>query len=347
MLEESKPVMNSLETGENKPVDPGAGPPREVRWTRICRVHLLWWMIRAAAVFSRLPPSGWGVRLGAVLGGLAGRIPTGGQRRALENLEKCYGTALTEADRTVLVRKMFAHLGRGVFELFHLAYLAPGALDDEIEVDGLKFFHEARERGKGIILVTGHIGNWELMAAWVAQRVKLTVVARYLPNWKLNEWLVAVRARQGVTTLYRGSPRTARESLRCLRRGETLGILIDQDTRVDGVFVPFFGHPAFTPVGAAALAERTGATLLPCCIYREKGRHRICFSRPVEIPKLPHRQGRRTECTARLTACLEGFIRRHPEQWVWLHRRFKTTLETAMDGSSTGDSSKTMPGSSL
>ena len=116
----------------------------------------------------------------------------------------------------------------------------------------------------------------------------------------------------------------ARALLRVLRRGEILGLLMDQDTNVQGVFAPFFGRPAHTPVGPVRLAMRTGAPLVPMALYREGEGYHLVVQPPIPLPDTGDREADLREGVARCNRTLEALIRRHPEQWVWMHRRWKT-----------------------
>lgn len=170
-----------------------------------------------------------------------------------------------------------------------------------------------------MLILTGHCGNWELLAALLsAHGLPLSVVAREIDEPGLQTMLLDLRARFGSRTIVRGTPGAARALLATLRGGGALGMLIDQDTKVEGVFVPFFGRLAWTPVGAAELATRFGAVVLPTFIEREPdGRHRGRIHPEMALPADP------TAATAKMTAAIEAQIRARPEQWVWLHRRWR------------------------
>jgi KDO2-lipid IV(A) lauroyltransferase len=300
-------------------------PPRQPRLARRLRVNVLFGCVRVLELLTRVVPRLGVPGVGGAIGRFAQAAVPGLRRLPLRHLEECLGEELNESQRRRIVREMYEHLGRAVFELMRLRQMSGEQVDRLVKVDGIQSLEAAAGSGKGFIIVTGHLGNWELMAAWVARRVPLTVLARRLPNWRLDEWLVETRRRHRVRTVYRGSFAAARDAIRALRRDEALGILIDQDTDVDGAFVPFFGRPAFTPTGAVALALRTGAPILPAVIRRDGPRlHRVVFEPPVIVKPLGSKQQSQQEYTALLTGRIEAWIRRCPEQWVWMHRRFKT-----------------------
>jgi KDO2-lipid IV(A) lauroyltransferase len=187
-----------------------------------------------------------------------------------------------------------------------------------VEVEGWERVEALRAAGRGVLIVTGHCGNWELLAAVINCRgLGMRVVARALDEPELQQLLAGLRRRFGSETIERGRPGAARELLRGLREG-ALGMLIDQDTRVEGVWVPFFGRPAYTPVGAAKVALRPEVAAVPAFIERrEDGSHRARFLEPLELTQDV------TEATAAMTRVIEEQVRRRPEQWVWMHRRWR------------------------
>ena len=204
-------------------------------------------------------------------------------------------------------------------EAFWLRHRGPQDLEKVVQLSGWERVEAARIARRPILVLTGHCGNWELLAAALnAHGLGMAVVARQLDDPGLQEMLLALRARFGTRTIVRGTPGAARLLLSSLRSGSALGMLIDQDTRVDGVFVPFFGRPAYTPVGAAELALRFDAVVLPTFIERlDDGTHRAEIGPELALPLDA------TAATAAMTAAIEAQIRRVPEQWVWLHRRWR------------------------
>ncbi len=201
-----------------------------------------------------------------------------------------------------------------------------------VDVEGIELMDEAVAEGKGVVAITGHIGNWELLAAYFAARgYPVTVIATPVKGEGLNAENVALRTRVGVETVLRDGPGASREILRTLRRKRILAILMDQDTRGQAAFVPYFGRAARTPVGPAVLAQRTGARLIGVFIHRmPDGRHRITVRRP-DLPEPPKGKAEAAawivEATARLTALIEDEVRRHPAEWVWWHRRWRSRVE--------------------
>jgi KDO2-lipid IV(A) lauroyltransferase len=185
-------------------------------------------------------------------------------------------------------------------------------------------------RGKGLVYVTGHVGNWELMAQKVPRigAWPISTIAKATIDPGMNALIEKARREGGVETLWRENPSTARAMIRCFKKNEILGILIDQDTNVQGVFVPFFGRPAFTPRAAADLALRFRAPVVVATTRRRGPRpgdgHEIQAVEVPYDPDAPDREAEAIRLTAACTAVLEAAIRRNPVEWVWMHERWKT-----------------------
>src|SRR5882724_522575 len=220
-----------------------------------------------------------------------------------------------------LVRATFRHAGQAFAELslFETILRRP----DYVRLEGGEALDTALARGRGAIAVTGHVGNWELLAAWAAAiGYPITVVVRRVNDLRFHSLIVRFRAAAGVEVLVRDDPRFVAAVGDALRRNRVVAMLIDQDTRGAGVFVPFFGRPAHTPPGAALLALRARVPVVTAFIERRpEGGHLVRVAPvPAELPR--GREGVR-ELTARLTAAIEAQIRRSPAEWVWWHERWR------------------------
>ncbi len=182
----------------------------------------------------------------------------------------------SDAERAGIAREAFANLGRSFAELLKFGAVRR-RLGTYVIADGIEHLRAGLTHGRGLMAITGHVGNWELLAAYCSLvGLPVNAIGRRLHSPLLNRLLIAVRARAGVRTILRESAASSRAILRTLRRNEILALLIDQDTRGPRVFVPFFGRPAATPSGVAALARRTGAPVLPLFISRRaEGGHLI------------------------------------------------------------------------
>ena len=291
-------------------------PPLRKRVKRALRFQA----IRLLVFLVRLLPFGFALALGRSLGGLAGRLLGKDRRLALAHLEK----ALPEraAEHEAIVRQMFRNLGEGAAELAHLDRIEVLSYVD-VEPRALATLEALRDAGKGAIVVTGHIGNWELFfRRFVAAGFDARAVGKEQADPRMTAWME--RLRGPGRTIWRGSPGAARQLLRTLRENGVLAMLIDQDTKVQGVFVPFFGDLAWTPRAAAELALRTGAGVAALFAHRKPGGGHVVSGGPVDYTPTGDLEAAVVGLTAAMTRAIEDEVRRFPAEWVWMHRRWKT-----------------------
>lgn len=273
---------------------------------------------------ARLIPRSVGQRVFSVLGGMAYNVLKADRKRAVNNMAIALPDS-NEIFRKALTRAMFKNLGRNVFDFLNLegssAEKLAGLVDD---VRGMEHFEGAEKAGKGVIVITGHIGCWEIMPAYFASMgYTASVVARRLKDSGLNDRVIAVRRSLGVTTIDRDD--SPREMVNVLRRGELLGVLIDQHTKVSGTYVPFFNKPAFTPTGVAKLSCMTGASVIPMAVYLNRnGKHTIHVLPAIKPPsEISDREEAIESLTAEYSLAVEQLIRVDPKQWVWFHHRWR------------------------
>ncbi|CAN5237151.1 lysophospholipid acyltransferase family protein [soil metagenome] len=275
-------------------------------------------------------------RVGAAAGAAA-YAPFGIRREVAEdNLRRAFPDA-TEEWIGETARAAFAHLGREGAAILRLAEMGPAEIVARTEVRRWDELMAARERGRGVILATGHFGNWEVAAAAVAARgVPLAAVVRRLRHRLVDARLEEMRRRLGIRTVEaRDAPRAIP---RLLRRGWVVGMLADQDARGAGVFVPFFGRPASTHRGPALFALRLGAALFACSARRLPGpgpRWEV-IGDPVPVEPTGDVEADTVQLTAALTSRLERTIRSAPEQYFWFHRRWKTAPPKELLSAATG-----------
>jgi len=297
-------------------------PPLAKRIKRALRTAVLRAVV---AVVARLP-LGMAQRAGETLGGLAFRLAAAERDKALRSLARAFPEKTPE-ERAALARACFRHLGRCALEAAVARRRGPEVLAALVEIPAaaLSVLRCAQARGRGIVAVTGHVGHWELLGwAMVKSGFPLSVIAKENVDPRLTALAEDFRARGGVRTLWRARPGAAVGMLRALRRGEMLGLLIDQDTRVQSLFVPFFGTPAATPRAAADLVLRTGAPALVTFAPRgPDGRYHL-GAEEIEVPSSGDAEADALELTQRFSDAIEAAIRRTPEQWVWMHQRWKT-----------------------
>ncbi|MHB1843307.1 MAG: lysophospholipid acyltransferase family protein [Deltaproteobacteria bacterium] len=296
---------------------PAARPPLRKRLRRAARYPLL----RAAIWLASGLPLGLALALGALFGRLVFWLARGERRRALAHLAIAFPER-TEGERLALARASFQELGRCLFESCQARRL-DGRLCDYVRwpAEDIAALRATLSEGRGALFVTGHIGNWELLARRIVREgFDHVVIARQSGDPRLAGLIDRFRAEGGVRSVGRGSGMGAmREILSALRRGALLGLLLDQDTRVQGIQVPFFGRLAHTPVAAEELSARTGAPIVVGFIHRDPaGGHVLRTERLA---------GAAEGATARLTARIEDELRRHPRDWVWMHRRWRRSSQ--------------------
>ena len=222
--------------------------------------------------------------------------------------------------RRLVIRDMFMHAGASFAELAQWHKLRG---TDYVSIEGSEVMDQALARGRGVIAITGHVGNWELLAAEMAQRgYPATVVARRVKDERFQALVGELRHENGLVVLDRDSPSFVQDVRAELEKNRIVALLIDQDTRGAGVWVPFFGRPARTPPGAAVLALRKQAAVIAIFIERRpNGGHRITVQ-PIE-PVEGGSRDRVIALTARMTEAIEAQIRHNPVEWVWWHERWR------------------------
>jgi len=277
-------------------------------------------LVRGMMLAAGLLPYRAATVIGKVLGRVAYLLLPKERGRALENLRTVFPDRDERWVRST-TRQVFRQLGTGLLETLAMDRKRLGT---EVTIEGWDCLEAALARGKGVVYVTGHIGNWELMAAAVAQARPVSVIAAPLKPEPMNDMIVALRERLGVRTIVRSRPGAAKELIRVFRENRILGILIDQDTDVEGAFVEFMGRPAWTPTAAAQMAARFDAAVVYGFIRREDdGRHRVTIEGPLELVKSGNAEQDIITNTTMLTKRIESTILRNPEQWVWMHRRWR------------------------
>jgi KDO2-lipid IV(A) lauroyltransferase len=289
--------------------------------------------VQTLLAVARATPHRFGLSIFATLGAAGARWFDRDRRRAIENLAVAF-PEVPAPIREALARASFRALGRNTFEALRLAGMPPEKIRARVErVEGMQHFLDAYGAGKGVVVVTGHIGCWELMPAYfVSIGYPVAVVGRRMKSERLNAKLVATRTSVGVSSIDRDE--NPRRMLEALRRGEFLGVLIDQHTSVAGMYVPFFDCPAYTPTAVAKMALATGAAILPMGIFMARnGRHVIRVAPPIPVDRVPRDAASKEAVVRALTAecslAVERLIRLDPTQWVWFHHRWREPKEEA------------------
>jgi Kdo2-lipid IVA lauroyltransferase/acyltransferase len=247
------------------------------------------------------------------------------RRVGLRNLEMAFPEK-SPAEREQILKGVYLSLGRLLSEVPKFPEYTLENVDRIAVYDGLVHYLEARDRGKGVLFMTAHLGGWEigsfvhsLHGHW------LNIVARKLDNPLLERWVLALRSLHG--NRIHDKDEYARGLLQAMKRGETVGALMDTNmTPPQGVFVNYFGRPACTAVGIARVAMRTGAAVLPAFTLWDEalGKYRIRFEPAIPTVCTGDDEADAVANTQNYTAAIEQAVRTHPDQWLWVHRRWKT-----------------------
>jgi len=272
------------------------------------------------ALLGRLPRFP-GMVIGRGIGRLVGVIARGRTRLAEKNLARAFPEATPETVRS-WARGVWSELGAAVWEFTRLGHLNPGDFHKVVRVVGEEHLRAAHAKGKGVLLFTGHLGNWEY-TSWATALTGLptAVIARRMKNPYVNDWITAIRRRSGCEVMMHKN--AVRESVRRLASGGLIGMLFDQRITAGGLQVPFFGQPAHTTGMAALLALRLGCPLLPVRSWRENGRLTVEMEPPLPIEPGPSTPERVEEVTRQMSDVLERWVRERPTQWLWIHDRWK------------------------
>jgi KDO2-lipid IV(A) lauroyltransferase len=278
--------------------------------------------VRLVATVVSLLPMRLVRRCGAALGRLAYALDAAHRRIALENLAAAFPSRPAR-ERRMLARAMFAHFGSLLLELLKFGTYTPDQMHAAIDVEGEERARQAYQQQRGVLFFTGHFGYWEIQA--IVEPLHghpISVLARPLDNARLNEMLERIRTRTGNSVIYRQG--AVRKILRELTANHGVALLIDQHLHTpDAIYVDFFRRPAATTSALAALALRTGAPVIPVfALPLPRGRYRLVYEHPVDPPHADTPDAVR-EFTQRCTDVLEMYVRRHPELWLWMHRRWR------------------------
>ncbi len=298
----------------------------------------LLWILQTAGVliiffpFSFLPGAA-----GGSLGILLYRLWASRRRIALDNLMKSSvwkEHSLTGSPEEV-IKESFRNLGRSFVEVVKMYYGRGNKIIDKTVIKGMENFESARAKGKGVLFITGHCGNWELLAiASSYKRFPVSVVARPLNNPYLNRILEMARARFGNRVVYKKG--ALRDMISTLKNGGCVGILMDQAVVPgEGYVIDFLGRGAWTTKMPALIARKTGASVVPAFIRRTGKTHEITVYPEVVLSSNSDREEAVKDDTRKFSAYIEAYIRENPSQWLWLYKRWKRAADNIPDRSET------------
>jgi KDO2-lipid IV(A) lauroyltransferase len=266
------------------------------------------------------------LRTGEFLGGTAYFILAKDRHKTIANLKKAFGNNWSERKISKTSFMVFKNTGKTFTEMITMQYRLPSIVRN-IKTENFQIIDDVLKKKKGIIIIGGHFGNWELLAAYFALKYKALgykggVIGRRIRYYKYDQLLVNMRKSYWIETFYR--EQSVKPVLKLLRKNGIIGVVPDQDVdSVKNVFVKFFGNEASTPVGPAYLSLFSGAPLVPACLVWEKDSYVLKVDRPI-IPGKDRSEEAMIRMTEAWAAGLENFIKAYPEQWVWFHDRWKT-----------------------
>jgi len=283
-----------------------------------------WPFIKILGILPRPLARAFAITLSQIVYLLHGRL----RRVGMRNLAMVFPEK-TEAERARILRGEFTSLGRQLAELCQFPKYTAQNIDDVVVYDGLENYQRAYARGKGVLFLTAHFGGWELSAfAHSLHGHWVNIVMRPMDNPYLDRMLERYRTMHGNKTV--GKDDFVRGLLAAMKAGETVGILMDTNmTPPQGVFVDFFGIPACTASGLARIALRTDSAVVPgFTIWDEdKGKYRLRFDPALELIRTGDQDADIIANTQMFTKVIEDYVRKYPEQWLWVHRRWKTRPE--------------------
>jgi len=297
---------------------------REVSFREYAEFAVLWVFVQGL----RFLPRGLARWSGSVLGGLAFRGLGRLRRVGLQNLELAF-PGKTEVERERILRSEYRYLGYLLAEFCQMPKYTSDGASRFIRYEGLDNYLCARDHGKGVLVLTGHLGAWELSSFYHSlMGMPMGMVIRRLDNPLVDRFVNRVRCMHGNRVIHKDD--FARGLIASMRAGETVGILMDTNmTPPQGVFVPFFGVEACTASGLARVALRSDAAVLPGFLVWEAAERKyvLRFGEEMQLVRTGDAAADIVANTALFTAAIEAYIRRYPGQWLWVHRRWKTRPE--------------------
>lgn len=306
------------------------------RWHKLKDAAIYVLVVATGFIVRQLPRSA-SLRLGAGLGDMVYRTVKRRRQIALKNLSMALGSEKSKDELEYIARSSFQNMGKTLVEFLSTPRYSAERLRSLVRIEGMENVQQAMAKGKGIIFISAHLGNWELTFHIMSRAIgSLSAVAQSFKYHRLDRLVNSYRTRYGGQVTKKEM--AVKQSLRLLRQGQEVAFLGDQDAGDNGVFIDFFGIPASTPRGPIMLAMRTGASIINILdIRQEDDSHLITISEPVELQISGDLEKDVEFNTARFVKYLEKTVREHPCQWLWMHNRWKTRPKTHDTGHKTQD----------
>ena len=272
-----------------------------------------------------LLPRSFAFRVGEQIGNFMYRLMRRRRQIGYNNLTIAFGDELSDQEKHRILRSNFRNLGKSIVEVIHFPKMSKSYLQEKVTIAGQENYLEAMSKGKGMIYLTAHIGNWEISShAQSAFGHPLSIVVRPLDNRFLDKVVTKLRTMHGNKLLARRNG--MKQIIAALKNKEAVGILMDQNARrKQGIFVDFFGKIASTIPVIAVLALRYDVPVIPGFIVRTGfDTHTLHIGSEIKIQRTGDPQKDIELNTARFNTIIENFIRQYPDQWFWVHNRWKT-----------------------
>lgn len=284
------------------------------------------WLLEACLyVVLSVPLAIFPLKFGEFLGILLFYLWRSRRNIAIENLRKSISSHALSISETPekIIRDNFRNLGRSLSEIIKIYYGAGRKIIDSVKIEGAENVYKAKSEGRGILFITGHCGNWELMVvATSAKLLPSSGIARQINNPYINRLIERVRQRYGNSVIYKKGALKA--VMKVLKNNGSVGILMDQAVLSDeGYVVDFLGRGAWTTKMPALIARKTGAVVLPAFIHRTEKGHKIKIYPAVELSDTGDKEAAVLEDTKKFSGFIETYIKEHPSEWLWIHRRWK------------------------
>lgn len=287
------------------------------------RRYYLYGLLRIFYVFTSLLP----IRVISYIGVLCGRIgfylSTKERDRTIKHLKRAFPEKSYD-EIYILAKKVFENIVRCFAEFSQAWKITTKNKELWFIDDGMDKVKECLKMGKGCIILMGHLGNWEFFGQYFPlMDVKASTIVKDLYFYKYNDWITQLRKTKGLILVDRRE--TPRQLLEILKKNIALGILADQDIEsIEGIFVDFFKKKAYTPIAPVRLSMVSKAPIVPCFMVREGKRYRFITEDPIIVPREKDKDIVIRKYTEKWSAIVEKYITKYPDQWVWMHRRWKT-----------------------
>lgn len=286
--------------------------------------------LNTCSLIIKVMPAAWLYGFARNIGSLGYRLAVKQRNIALESLRIAFGQEKTESELAQIAKDCFTLIAKSGVELIFLMD-KPELLKQRVSITGKEYLDAGLSKGKGVILVSAHFGNFPLLLAKLSlEGYRVAGIMRYMRDARVEKTFLAKRERLGIKTIY-SQPRNVcvETTIKSLRNNETVFIPLDQNFGTGGIYVEFFGKKAATATGPVILAQRTGASIVPCFIIRQKDdTHRVIFEEPLDLKAGRNSPDTVTAHIQKLTGIIESYIRRYPAEWGWIHRRWKSRPKT-------------------